>query len=119
MQNAGEDTIFIINARDEDGNNRSSGRDKWVVEIKDKATKEDIPVNIVDNDNGNYDVHYIVDRCTTVTVDIMIADHEGTLLKDADGITKHMNGFPTEVSFEEPTEETKGLNSLEGQVIVN
>jgi len=25
-QNAGEDTIFIINARDEDGNNRTSGR---------------------------------------------------------------------------------------------
>jgi hypothetical protein len=111
VQNAGEDTIFIINARDEDGNNRTSGRDQWKVKIIDKVTKEEIPHNIVDSDTGNYDVHYVVDRCTTVVVDVMIDDSEG--------VTKHLNGFPCEVKFEEPTEETKGLNSLEGNLIVN
>lgn len=110
VQNAGEDTIFIINARDEDGNNRTSGRDQWRVKILDKVTKEEIPHNIVDSDTGNYDVHYVVDRCTTVVIDVMIDDSEG--------VTKHLNGFPCEVSFEEPTEETKGLNSLEGNLIV-
>lgn len=111
LQNSGEDTIFIINARDEDGNNRTSGRDAWKVKITDKATKEEIPCSIHDNDTGNYDVHYLVDRCTTVSVNVSIVDSEG--------VEKVLNGFPTDVRFEEPTEETKGLNSLEGNLIVN
>jgi len=111
VQNSGEDTIFIINARDEEGGNRNSGRDNWKVKIIDKATKEEIPCSIHDNDNGNYDVHYVVDRCTTVSIDVKISDSEG--------LEKTLSGFPTEVKFEEPTEETKGLNSLEGALIVN
>lgn len=110
-QNAGEDTIFIINARDEEGNNRTSGRDHWQVRIVDKTTKEEIKPNIKDNDNGNYDVTYNVGEPTSVTVDVFIVDSEG--------VTKHLSGFPTEVKFETMTEETKGLNSLEGNLIVN
>jgi hypothetical protein len=86
VQNAGEDTIFIINARDEDGNNRSSGRDEWIVKIMDTATKEEISCKIHDNDNGNYDVHYLVERPTNVSIDVSIVDAEGN--------QKHLNGFP-------------------------
>lgn len=55
-QNAGEETTFIINARDEDGNNRTSGRDEWMVNIVDKVTKEEIKAEIQDNDDGTYNV---------------------------------------------------------------
>jgi hypothetical protein len=53
-QNAEEETTFIINARDEEGNNRTSGRDDWRVQILDTSTNEEIPVEIIDNEDGTY-----------------------------------------------------------------
>jgi len=51
-QNCGEDTVFIINARDEEGNNRTSGRDDWKVSICNKETKGKIDYKLVDNHDG-------------------------------------------------------------------
>lgn len=44
-------------------------------------------------------------------INVAITNHAGE--------KKMINGSPFKVSFEEPTEETKGLNSLDGNVIVN
>jgi hypothetical protein len=111
IQNTGEETMFLINARDEDGVNRSSGRDDWHVTVVDKNTFEEIPVTISDNDDGTYCVRYSVDAPTEISVDIKIKDHHGE--------DKHINGCPFLVKFEEPTDETKGLNSIDGNLIVN
>jgi len=51
-QNAGEETSFLINARDEDGQNRQSGRDEWIVQITEKDTQESVACTITDNDDG-------------------------------------------------------------------
>ena len=101
-QNAGEETIFIINARDEYSNNRSKGCDQWRLKILDKVTKGEIPHNIVDSDTGNYYVHHVVNSCTTFVIDFMI--------DDSGGVSKLLNSFPCEFQFEWLTEETKGLN---------
>jgi len=44
-------------------------------------------------------------------VDITIVDFEGNL--------KRINGCPYSVEFKPPTPQTKGLNSLDGQIIIN
>lgn len=110
-QNAEEETVFIINARDEDNNNRTSGRDDWNVKIWNKETRDEIEYKIVDNDNGTYNVTYQVESPQTVLVDITIVDSQGE--------TKRINGCPYSVEFKPATPETKGLNSLDGQIIIN
>jgi hypothetical protein len=55
----GEPIEFFIQAKNEDGENRSSGRDEFFVKIyTDDEDKTEIPNEIVDNDNGSYTVKY-------------------------------------------------------------
>jgi dynein heavy chain len=58
-QAIGEPVEFVIQARNDNGENRKSGRDGFMVAIKtaDKEKKE-IPCEIQDMDNGQYFVKY-------------------------------------------------------------
>jgi hypothetical protein len=61
----GEDIEFWIQARNDDGENRTSGRDVFSVKIMTEKTHEDdaqeeIPCEIKDNDDGTYSVVYQV-----------------------------------------------------------
>ena len=58
-QAIGEPVEFVIQARNDNGENLKSGRDGFMVEIKtaDKEKKE-IPCEIQDMDNGQYFVKY-------------------------------------------------------------
>jgi len=111
VQNAGEETVFIINARDEDGNNRTSGRDEWLVSVVDRNTKQEVETEITDDDNGTYYVKYTCPEPTEVSVNVSIVDCQGT--------KKTINGCPYKVKFIDFVEENRGLNSLEGSLIVN
>eukprot|EP00930_Biecheleria_cincta_P103951 TRINITY_DN9605_c0_g4_i1.p1 TRINITY_DN9605_c0_g4~~TRINITY_DN9605_c0_g4_i1.p1 ORF type:complete len:4232 (-),score=759.91 TRINITY_DN9605_c0_g4_i1:457-13152(-) len=61
-------TRFMIQARSQLGENRKSGRDEWQVEVKqefitDKGTVvlRDAPHEILDFDNGQYEVRYVAE----------------------------------------------------------
>jgi dynein heavy chain len=65
----GEPVEFFIQARNEDSENRGSGRDAFTVRIyTDDEEKADIPCEIVDNANGTYTVKYQVDKPTGVKI---------------------------------------------------
>jgi len=51
-QVCGTDSIFIIQSRDEEGKNRTSGRDEYHVIIKRTDNDEVIPSKIEDMNNG-------------------------------------------------------------------
>jgi hypothetical protein len=57
----GEDIEFWIQARNDDGENRTSGRDEFSVKIMtEDEVSEEIPCEIKDNDDGTYSVVYQV-----------------------------------------------------------
>ena len=67
----GEPIEFIIQARNEQEENRASGRDQFQITIKTKeAEPVEIPVEIVDADNGKYYVKYQVDREVDVNIKV-------------------------------------------------
>jgi hypothetical protein len=67
----GEPIEFFIQAKNEDGENRISGRDDFTVRIyTDDEEKADIPCQITDNENGSYTVSYQVDK--PISVKIMV-----------------------------------------------
>mmetsp|Transcript_71958 Transcript_71958/g.155413 ORF Transcript_71958/g.155413 Transcript_71958/m.155413 type:complete len:80 (+) Transcript_71958:1639-1878(+) len=53
----------------------------------------------------------MVDRQTDIVINISIQDYSGTI--------KNIKGSPYNVKMIEMTEETKGLNSIDGNLIVN
>jgi hypothetical protein len=55
----GEPTEMVIQARNDNGENRKSGRDTFEVHIRD-SKKVEIPCEIVDLDDGSYRVKYCV-----------------------------------------------------------
>ncbi|CAJ1331853.1 unnamed protein product [Effrenium voratum] len=67
-QQAEATTRFMIQARNQLGENRSSGRDEWVVQIqqvyvneKGKESLREVPHEILDFDTGQYEVRYVAE----------------------------------------------------------
>ena len=54
----GHPTEFIIQARNDLGENRRSGRDNFTVKIVRTDTNEEVPNEIIDKDDGQYIVKY-------------------------------------------------------------
>jgi dynein heavy chain, axonemal len=99
---------FIIQARNDHDENRSSGNDKWIVTIK---TKGDVPktidnIEVVDNDDGSYLVTYQVDEPCKAVIDIQLF---------SDGMEIPLRGNPYQVQLEENT--TKNWNKLNGGLV--
>ena len=73
-----EPVEFIIQARNEEGENRTSGRDNFKVSI---FTREEnpveIPAEIIDADDGKYYVRYQVDKECEVDVKLAYQDNKG------------------------------------------
>jgi hypothetical protein len=59
-QAVGEPVEFIVQARNDEGQNRRSGRDHFQVIIK-NAEGVEIPCEITDNDDGQYFCKYTSD----------------------------------------------------------
>ena len=77
----GTTTEFIIQARNEDGENRRSGRDNFQVKIT-KVTEEHekVPCEIIDPDNGQYIVKFEVEDECEVKIDILFEDDKGKMV---------------------------------------
>ncbi len=77
----GTPTEFIIQARNDNGENRRSGRDHFEIKIV-KTTGEGgpVPVELIDLDNGSYCVKYQVDEECEVKVDILFEDENKKLV---------------------------------------
>ncbi|CAK8988142.1 Dynein alpha chain [Durusdinium trenchii] len=65
-QQAESTTRFRIQARNQAGDNRKSGRDEWVIQVqhvyvneKGKESLRELPHEIIDFDTGQYEVRYI------------------------------------------------------------
>ena len=54
----GHPTEFIIQARNDMGENRKSGRDNFQVKISKVSDNTEVPCTITDKDNGSYSVKY-------------------------------------------------------------
>jgi len=74
----GEPVEFVIQARNENEENRSSGRDNFKVAI---TTRDDepieIPAEITDTDNGRYSVKYQVDKACEVDIKVAYQNNKG------------------------------------------
>ena len=89
----GTPTEFVIQARNEDGENRKSGRDKFQVKIttiSDEAPQL-IPCEITDPDNGQYIVKYQVEEECEVKIEILFEDDKGKMVP--------LRGSPYKASF--------------------
>jgi dynein heavy chain, axonemal len=77
-QAIGEPVEFIIQARNDHGENRKSGRDVFQVTIR--QGKNEIPCEITDKDNGQYFVKYQVDEECDVSIEVLFCDDKGKLV---------------------------------------
>ena len=69
----GSPTEFIIQARNNNDENRTSERDHFIVKIvKVREKRKPIEYKLVDNDNGTYTVTYQIDELWDVKIDIQI-----------------------------------------------
>ena len=57
-QSCNEPSTFVIQARNDNCENRTSGRDQFQVTVTHDETKTEIPAEINDNNNGSYNVTY-------------------------------------------------------------
>lgn len=89
-------TTFVIQARNENCQNRQSGRDNFTVKITtvEEESKE-VPCEVEDKDDGSYHVTYQVDHECPVKVDILFEDDKGKNV--------HIRGSPYKASFSEKT----------------
>lgn len=69
-QAVGEPVEFVIQARNDEGLNRKSGRDIFQVTIM-TDTKQEIPNEISDHDDGQYFVIYTVPTECSVTIQVL------------------------------------------------
>jgi dynein heavy chain len=69
-QAVGEPVEFVIQARNDEGLNRKSGRDIFQVTIM-TDTKQEIPNEISDHDDGQYFVTYTVPTECSVTIQVL------------------------------------------------
>lgn len=100
----GVPTEFIIQARNDLGENRKSGRDNFQVKIVKADTNEEIPSEVVDKNDGQYLVKYQVEEECEVKVDIFFEDDKGKMVM--------LRGCPYKASFSAKTPAT--ANNLTG-----
>jgi len=72
-QQAGVETRFFIQARNQNGENRKSGRDEFLITVQQrvqnaegKEVLRDLPFELLDLNNGKSEVTYIADECELV-----------------------------------------------------
>ena len=102
----GQPVSFVVQARNDHDENRTSGNDKWNITIKAKNAdggSKTVEHTVDDLDNGSYLVTYQVDEPCSTSVDIQLFN---------DGIEIPLRGSPYTAEFEEVT--TKNWNQLNG-----
>lgn len=71
---------FIIQARNDLGENRKSGRDNFQVKITRVGDNQEIQSHLTDKDNGQYVVKYQVEDEAEVKIDILFEDDKGKMV---------------------------------------
>jgi len=66
--------LFMIQAKDGTGRNRTSGGDPFKVTVVDSAGNPTSLINIKDNDNGTYLVDYIVPSAEKYSISVELGD---------------------------------------------
>mmetsp|Transcript_146756 Transcript_146756/g.471049 ORF Transcript_146756/g.471049 Transcript_146756/m.471049 type:complete len:4209 (+) Transcript_146756:103-12729(+) len=96
-QQANQMTKFMIQTRDENGNNRKSGREDFVITVQQKSALgdgkmlfEDLAFELHDKNNGQYEVTYVADEG-----DVVI----NVKLMDPNGKQKPVRGSPFKPTF--------------------
>eukprot|EP00831_Metopus_contortus_P040903 TRINITY_DN3203_c0_g1_i8.p1 TRINITY_DN3203_c0_g1~~TRINITY_DN3203_c0_g1_i8.p1 ORF type:complete len:745 (+),score=131.71 TRINITY_DN3203_c0_g1_i8:493-2727(+) len=128
---ANNEAEFLIQARNEDSENRSSGRDTFeakafmvstrevtVQEIGEEPrieivedVEEELPCEIVDNDDGSYFVKYKNERPGKVKLEVKFRNEKGIL--------EPLRGSPFYTNFVEDENLTPAHNKLEGPMVVD
>jgi hypothetical protein len=106
-QAVGEPVEFIIQARNDEGQNRKSGRDVFQVKIKNNETGAEIPCEIVDKDDGQYFVKYCVDTECTTSIECLFKDDKEKMVP--------VRGSPYSSSFSAAT--PANFNNLIGPLL--
>jgi hypothetical protein len=106
-QAVGETCQFIIQARNDNSENRSSGRDVFQISVITEDDKQEIPADIVDNDDGSYHVSYKVDRECRASISVKFKDDKGKFVE--------LRGSPYTASFVKDA--PPHTNSLNGPLI--
>jgi dynein heavy chain len=78
-QAVGEPIEFIIQARNDEGQNRRSGRDQFQVVIKNQDGVE-VPCEISDHDDGQYFVKYQMDTEGSCTIQVLFRDDQNKMV---------------------------------------
>jgi dynein heavy chain len=78
-QAVGEPVEFIIQTRNDEGQNRKSGRDTFAVTIKTNDGVE-IPCEIKDHDDGQYFVKYTVEHECSVNITVLFKDDKDKMV---------------------------------------
>jgi dynein heavy chain len=84
-------TEFVIQARNDSGENRKSGNDNFQVRIVRASDNVEVPCQVIDKDNGQYTVKYQVEEECEVKIDILFEDDKGKLVP--------VRGSPYKASF--------------------
>jgi hypothetical protein len=88
----GQPTEFIIQARNDHDENRTSGRDNFQVKVTQTGdAPKEIPSELVDNDDGTYHISYQVDEPAEVKIDITFENAKGKMIP--------IRGSPYHASF--------------------
>jgi len=87
----GHPTEFIIQARNELGENRKSGRDNFQVRILRTADNSEVAAQLIDRDNGSYQVKYQMDDESEIKIEILFEDDKGKMV--------HIRGSPYKANF--------------------
>lgn len=100
----GHPTEFVIQARNDLGENRKSGRDVFEVKITKVGENTEIPCQLTDKDNGSYEVKYQVEEECDVKVEILFQDDKGKYVP--------IRGTPYKASFS--AKSAPAVNNLTG-----
>lgn len=97
---------FLIQTRNDLGENRQSGRDEFEVKVKCCGENPQIiDAEIIDTDNGTYEVIYTAPHACDVQIDVMFKDDKGKMVP--------IRGSPYTASFSDDTH--KNFNDLTGE----
>lgn len=103
----GSPACFVVQARNDHDENRSSGNDKWVISIKTKGeVPKTVEAHIQDNDDGTYLVTYQIDEPCKVVIDVQLFNDQQEI---------PLRGSPYVVQYEENS--TKNWNRLTGPLM--
>jgi dynein heavy chain len=105
-QAVGEPVEFIIQARNDEGQNRKSGRDNFQIIIKNQDGVE-IPCEIDDHDDGQYFIKYQCDTEGSCTISVLFKDDKEKMVP--------LRGSPYTSSFVSTT--PANHNSLSGPLM--